>query len=439
MTDPSQADAWEEEILATWGLREPPFAELAADTYFFPSNQHLQALDFMRRVLCSRVSAGVITGEQGVGKSLVVRSFVAGLDERVLLAHIRRTDIGPRDFLLDVLRQFGVTLDPDDRTDHRLLLARYLAHQVGNGRICLLVIENAEAMRPLVLEELRYMGLLEVEGVRLVKLLLLGLPLLNHVVDSQRMNSLVPIEVPRAMVSGLSEDQLAAYVVHRLRVAGARDPDHLFPATLMHLLHRLTNGNPAKINKLCTRALSLAAIEAEPAVSSGALMLAATQLGLDTSFVLGSSENQTPNENTEPHAANSNDSMLLVSVRGGVDSVISLQDSRMLIGRSELADVRIDSAFVSRYHALLVREPTQDLLLDLGSTNGVTVNSRRVLRHALKHRDLIQIGPARITYLRPGQMPGVIQDGSETIHFARPGAADADHTIFAFGRFDDAG
>jgi len=432
VTESSQVDAWEEEILATWGLNEPPFAELAADAYFFPSDQHLRALDFMRRVLCSRVSAGVVTGEYGVGKSLVVRSFVASLDERILLAHIKRADIGPRDFLMDILRQFGVELDPEDRSDHRLLLARYLSHQVSNGRMCLLIIENAEAMRPMVLDELRHIGLLEADGSRLVKLLLLGLPLLNHVVDSQRMSKLVPNDVPRVTISGLSEDQLAAYVVHRLRVAGARDPDHLFPSTLMPILHRLTGGNPAKVNKLCSSALSLAAIEAETAVSSGTLMLAATRLGLDTSF-------DAPSGEADATAVNESESMLLVSVRGGVDSVVCLQESRMLIGRSELADVRIDSAFVSRYHALLVREPTLDLLLDLGSTNGVLVNSRRVLRHALKHRDLIQIGPARITYLRPGQDATVAQDGSETIHFARPGAADAEHTIFAFGRFDDAG
>jgi len=430
----AQRDAWEEDILATWGLNEPPFAELAADAYFFPSDQHLRALDFMRRVLCSRVPAGVLTAEQGMGKSLLVRSFVSGLDERILVAHSKRPELGTREFLMDILRQLGMELDPEDRSDHRLLLERYLNHQVSNGRICLLIIENAEAMRPQVLEELRHIGSFETDGARLIKLLLLGQPLLKHVIDSPRMSKLVPSDVPRVVIAGLSEDQLAAYVVHRLRVAGARDPDHLFPAALMPILQRLSGGVPATVNRLCTRALSLAAIVAEAAASSGALLLAAAQLGLDTSF-----EATAPEEMDEHTAPSNMESMLLVSVRGGVDGVVSLQENRMLIGRSELADVRIDSAFVSRYHALLVREPTQDLLLDLGSTNGVLVNSRRVVRHALRHRDLIQIGPARITYLNPGQVPGVVQDGSETIHFARPGAADVEHTVFAFGRFDDAG
>ncbi len=58
----------------------------------------------------------------------------------------------------------------------------------------------------------------------------------------------------------------------------------------------------------------------------------------------------------------------------------------------------IDSVFISRYHALIVRDNSQDLMLDLGSTNGLLVNSRRILRRALRHRDLIQVGPARVMY-----------------------------------------
>jgi hypothetical protein len=138
--------------------------------------------------------------------------------------------------------------------------------------------------------------------------------------------------------------------------------------------------------------------------------------------------------------SDSSEALLLMSASGGVDSVIAMNHGRMLIGRSELADARINSAFVSRYHALIVREPGQDLLIDLGSTNGVLVNSRRVLRHVLRHRDLIQIGPARITYLNSAIAPAVALDASETVTFARPGSANGEqHGVFAFGRFDDAG
>ena len=93
---PEPGGELETEVLATLGLKEPPFAEMASDAFFFPSEQHLRALDFMRRVLCSRVSAGVVTADSGCGKSLLARYFLSTVDDRILAAHVQRIDLAPR-------------------------------------------------------------------------------------------------------------------------------------------------------------------------------------------------------------------------------------------------------------------------------------------------------------------------------------------------------
>jgi pSer/pThr/pTyr-binding forkhead associated (FHA) protein len=142
----------------------------------------------------------------------------------------------------------------------------------------------------------------------------------------------------------------------------------------------------------------------------------------------------------EPMETDPSEPAALVVSAPNLDTVIAL-GGRILLGRSDVADVSIDSAFVSRYHALILRDGTQDLLIDLGSTNGVLVNSKRVVRHVLKHRDLVQIGPARVTYLNAAVAPQMPMDSSETVAFARKGlfSDDAHTTVFAFGRFDEAG
>jgi hypothetical protein len=82
------------------------------------------------------------------------------------------------------------------------------------------------------------------------------------------------------------------------------------------------------------------------------------------------------------------------------------------------------------------------LLLDLGSTNGLLVNSRRIVRRALRHRDLIQLGPARVVYMNESAA-GEGVDIGETVCFARPGfptVAGEDAAIpLAFGRQDTSG
>jgi hypothetical protein len=211
------------------------------------------------------------------------------------------------------------------------------------------------------------------------------------------------------------------------------------PYTLMPAIYGATRGVPARINRLCERALAHAAAENAPLVTTSALESAMAELGLH--FDLRSSMVEDGDPPWTPPRLDI-EAKLAVSIQGAPDVEVVLQQERVLIGRGEEADVRIDSVFVSRYHALIVRDGGRDLLLDLGSTNGLLVNSRRILRRALRHRDLIQVGPAKVTYLNPAADPATQFDPGETVCFARAGfplaAGEEEQTaVLAFGRFDN--
>jgi general secretion pathway protein A len=421
----------------TFGLNAAPFDVCEGDASFFPSDQHLRALEFMGHALWTRARLGVITAGQGCGKSLLIARFIRDLDDRVVVAAVGRESIAPRDFLLEVLGQFGIELQAEDKTDRRKLAERFLTHQASRGRLCLLIVENAQSMHPLVLEELRTLAAIEHEGVRVLKVLLLGQAALTHVLESPRMAGLTYPGALRFSLDPLSDDQTAAYVAHRLRAAGAENPDSLMPYTLMPQIHACTGGVPAQINRLCSKALVVAARAGSQTVSNDALERAIDELGLRDRALPRFLQPLLP---VLPALAS--ESRLVLSLQGTPDRDVTLTSDRVLIGRGDEADVRIDSVFVSRYHALILRDGKQDVLLDLGSTNGLLVNSRRVIRRALRDRDLIQIGPTRVTYLTtlPGAAATSHPDPGETICFARPGfPVDADEdkvSILAFGRGD---
>jgi general secretion pathway protein A len=423
------------DVLAVMGLREPPFSEQVSDIYFFPSQQHMRALGFIGQLLWSRANLAAIIGDCGVGKSLLIRKLLSDLDERVLLAHVQSDAADPHEFLRAVLRQFDINLTDTDRSDRRRLLTRFLTHQFSQNRLCLLAVEGVHQLKPPVLEELKQIAELASEDKRIVKVLLLGSHALNHVLDSPRMATLTPGRVPRVGIESFSEDQVAAYVAHRLRAAGAVDPDALAPAALVPQIHRSTAGVPRLINRLCECAMEIAVELGDVRLSAQALTQAAERLKfIPSADRIDAIAEAQPGETKEEQA------LLLVSAQGMPDGVIPLMANRILIGRSELADVRINSAFVSRYHSLIVRESGRDLLIDLGSTNGVLVNGKRVIRAQLKHRDFIQVGPARVTYLNPAIAPPLEGDSSETARFARPGTDDApgENSVLAFGKLEDA-
>jgi FhaA, N-terminal domain/FHA domain len=75
-----------------------------------------------------------------------------------------------------------------------------------------------------------------------------------------------------------------------------------------------------------------------------------------------------------------------------------LTGSRMLIGRSKEADIVIDDPNVSRRHAELRHQDGAWIVADLGSTNGVKVNGRRVEHAVLNPGDEIMLGLVRLSF-----------------------------------------
>jgi hypothetical protein len=72
----------------------------------------------------------------------------------------------------------------------------------------------------------------------------------------------------------------------------------------------------------------------------------------------------------------------------------------ILIGRSKDCDIRLTDPNVSRRHAEVRQEGTAYWILDLGSTNGLTVNGRRQQRAQLQNEDRITVGSTELIFRR---------------------------------------
>jgi len=73
-----------------------------------------------------------------------------------------------------------------------------------------------------------------------------------------------------------------------------------------------------------------------------------------------------------------------------------------IIGRSAESDIQIVTHFVSREHARICKDRNGIVIENLGSTNGVFVNSIRVERQTLRHGDWVTIGETQFRFLEDG-------------------------------------
>jgi len=94
-----------------------------------------------------------------------------------------------------------------------------------------------------------------------------------------------------------------------------------------------------------------------------------------------------------------------------------IEDRRLVIGRAEGVDIRLEDAAVSKQHASIEVMGADHILLDLESSNGTFVNGTRVMRHLLRHGDAIDILGFELKYVDHKSV--VVADGDRTMIFTR--------------------
>ncbi len=87
---------------------------------------------------------------------------------------------------------------------------------------------------------------------------------------------------------------------------------------------------------------------------------------------------------------------LIVSKDGDTVEEFTFSDKKVLIGRSEFADIVIEDLYASKLHAMILAYADALVLLDLNSANGLTLNSVKLQTAVLEENDIISIGRHRL-------------------------------------------
>ena len=185
----------------------------------FPTPAAEQALADLRRVVENRMSAALIA-PSGSGKTLLLRTLKESLPEARYRVHeVKVTDLSKRDMCREIATVCGL---PPVGTYPNLLrkLQQRFAEQLDDeGLRPVLLLDEAQDMRPEVLAVLRILTNFELDSRLVLSVVLAGDARLQLLLERHELEPVRRRLAHLATLSLLARDQTRAYLKHRLQLA----------------------------------------------------------------------------------------------------------------------------------------------------------------------------------------------------------------------------
>lgn len=241
-----------------FGLSEFPFS-LTPDTgFYFDSRPHQEALNVLLVALESGEGFLKITGEVGLGKTLLCRMLLDALEDRAVTAYIPNPHLSPASMRQALARELGVA--PAEQVSQEQLLERIhdrLVELAGAGRPVVLVLDEAQQLPEATLEAVRLLTNLETEKRKLIQVVMFGQPELDDRLRRPSIRQLRQRITFSYRLQALDRPAIRDYLRHRLRVAGYRGAP-LFSRPAVSVINRGSRGTPRLINVLAHKAMMAA-------------------------------------------------------------------------------------------------------------------------------------------------------------------------------------
>lgn len=261
-----------------FGLSEQPFSIAPNPHYLFMSYRHSEALAHLNHGLGDSGGFVLLTGEVGTGKTTVSRCMLEQLPESTDVAFILNPTLSELELLATICDEFRIRFKRADATLKMLTdrIKNRLLKNHANGKNTILIIDEAQHLKTEVLEQLRLLTNLETNTQKLLQIILIGQPELQQLLKRQELRQLAQRITARYHLLPLTEQEIALYIQHRLRVAGCERP--IFDPKSITLIHQTTKGIPRLVNLLADRALMGAYATQSPFVNKKIVRQAASEI-----------------------------------------------------------------------------------------------------------------------------------------------------------------
>ena len=240
--------------LEHFGLKEPPFRITPNTDFFFEDADRGAMLAALAYAIQNEEGIVKVSGEVGSGKTMLCRMLAQRLPAGVETVFLANPSYSREDILYAIADELGLGLASRRASLALRELQDHLIRRYAEGRRVVVLIDEAHAMPPETLEEVRLLSNLESTRHKLLQIVLFGQPELDEALARPGLRQLRDRITHNFRMRALTEAEIGRYLAFRMRAAGYRGPDVFTPAAVA-MLARGSGGLTRRINVLADKSL----------------------------------------------------------------------------------------------------------------------------------------------------------------------------------------
>lgn len=235
---------------AFFNFKIKPFELIPNPDFIYMSRTHKRAIHYLQYGIREKAGFILLTGEVGSGKTTLVSDLIKRLTGNVILAKVFNTKVTSEQLIAMINDDFGLDVKGKDKVSLFKDLNDFLIEQHARRFNPVLIIDEAQNLKPELLEEVRMLSNLETSTSKLLQIVLVGQPELRDILSLPELRQLRQRISINCRISPLTKEETLEYILHRLEVAGNRDAV-MFSDGSIDIIYQYTKGIPRLVNIMC--------------------------------------------------------------------------------------------------------------------------------------------------------------------------------------------
>ncbi len=375
----------------------------------FLTQSHRNAIDRLGLSFMQERPLAILVGDGRSASGFIISTFLSRLDEDVAVAHISEPCANTTEFMGKIIRSFGFEPKELSVEDLESIFSLFLSFQKSHRRRTIVCIEDVQDCEWWVLDKIRSLVEMEHDGGYGLMLIIAGQSGFKELLHTRPLSSVATYAGKRISIEPFTLPETREYIRRRVEAGGTTSVDDTFQYEAIPLIHELCGGVPDELSALMSRCFRTSEEEGVDLITKelvgrafGPLRTGSVQVDADEDAATLNAAGLRPRIGR-----------LIVKLTDDDVREMALRESNILIGRSRLCDIRINDKLVSRHHALVSHSPEGATIVDLGSTNGTTVDGFAIKEHLLVPGDTIVVGNCRIEYVIDDELQRLFQNAEQ--------------------------